>query len=121
MGAGWVTEAKQQIFSGSVTNATNIYTSEIDLTGYAGAKVSIKFDGDNPTNDLIVEIQAHIEAFTAGDHKPIYKREYENDGTEDYETIDITPAHGAGIYRIRLQSTGAVTTFTVLVEMRRYK
>lgn len=102
-------------------NDTEKYTSDIDLTVSRGATIIIEFDGSCATDDLIVSLYARQNDSWDGDEVAQSSVTMTNDGSEDIYTLNITPAYGAGHYRIGLLSAGATTTFEIDAEMRRYK
>ncbi len=100
---------------------TERYTNDIDLTEERGATITIKFDGSDATDDLIISLYARQDDAWEDVEIALSSVTVASDGSEDIYTITITPAYGAGHYRIGMVRSGASTTFEIDAQMRRWR
>ena len=104
-------------------DATDGYTSDIDLTDNVEATVDFKFDSSGTTDNLVLYVFKRRNSSWDGDEIALWTIEVSSDGSEDIYNVNISPAGGwsAGHYRFAMQSSGATDTFEIDVQMRRTK
>lgn len=111
-------------FAGTDADVDNTqrFTDNIDLTVQVGAELDIKFDGDNATDDLLLDIYKRIDNSWGG-AEIAWKNQITipNDGSEDIYHYTIPENYEPGHYRFGLTSAGATTTFEVQVDYRSWR
>lgn len=103
-------------------DATDGYTSDIDLTQKTGAVIDFKFDGSVGTDDLILKLYRRRDSTWDGDEISILEKTVDSDGSEDiYSFVLDVNMFGPGHYRFSMQSSGGTDTFDIDVEMRLFR
>ena len=109
------------LYSGGDADVTTIvYTDNIDMvtSGYEGAQISVKFDADNATDDLVVTVYAALSSSHDTDEMAVNSFVLDNDGTEMIYTIVVKDlAH----FYLGLARSGTSTTFDIDVSYRAWR
>ena len=120
----WSTAASvytTNLYSGADADVTTIvYTDNIDLetNGYEGCVITIKFDADNATDDLIVTVLPSLSSSHDTDEISTHYFNLENDGTEMIYTIVIKDFPH---FYLSLARSGTSTTFDIDVSYRAWR
>ena len=99
-------------------DATDGYTSDIDLTQKIWAAIDFKFDSSGTTDDLVLTLYKRRDSSWDGDEISVWSATVESDGSEDIYHMTIGPSFGPGHYRFAMQSSGGTDTFDIDVEVR---
>lgn len=103
-------------------DATDGYTSDIDLTQQIGATIDFKFTGSGSTDDLVLTLYRRRDSSWDGDEISIMSKTVSNDGSEDIFSWQLNGnLYGPGHYRFAMQSEGATDTFDIDVEARYWR
>ncbi|MDY6888148.1 MAG: hypothetical protein SVV88_11010 [Pseudomonadota bacterium] len=102
-------------------DATDGYTSDIDLTQKTGCVIDFKFDSSGTTDNLVLKLYRRRDSSWDGDEIAIDSITVTSDGTEDIFSYMINESHGPGHYRFSMQSSGATDTFDIDVQCRYYR
>lgn len=99
-------------------DATDGYTSNIDITSKQYATIDFKFDSSGTTDDLVLKLFRARTSTHDVDEIAIDEITVTSDGSEDIFSYVIGMSHGPGHYRFSMQSSGATDTFDIDVQMR---
>lgn len=99
-------------------DATDGFTSNIDLTSNIFATIDFKFDASGATDNLVLKLFRARTSSHDIDAIAIDEITVSSDGSEDIFSYVIGPSHGPGHYRFSIQSAGATDTFDIDVQMR---
>lgn len=105
---------------GDADVTTIVYTDNVDLVtnGYEGAQVQVKFDANNSTDDLVVQVLASLSSSHDTDEIMVSYYNFENDGTEMIYTFLVKDlAH----FYLSLARQGTSTTFDIEVSYRAWR
>lgn len=105
-------------------DATDGYTSDIDLTQKTGVVIDFKFveaGGAVGTDDVTLKLFKRRDSTWDNDEISIWEFDIPNDGSEDIFSFTIDESFGPGHYRFSLQSSGSTNTFDIDVEARYYR
>lgn len=102
-------------------DATDGYTSDVDLTTQIYAHIDFKFDASSATDDLILTLYKRRDSSWDNDEIALSAITVTSDNSEDIYSFELGPhkGYGPGHYRFALQSSGATATFDIDVQMRR--
>lgn len=113
------TVADADLDNTSPVDDTDGYTSVIDLSKRSGCSLAFKFDGNNATDNLSLNLYFSPDNTWTGTEISRHPITVTSDGSEDiYTYILERKAYGAGYYRFSMQSSAGNTTFDVLVKAR---
>jgi hypothetical protein len=99
-------------------DATDGFTSNIDLTADIFANIEFKFDSSGTTDDLILKLFRALTSTHDVDEIAIDEITVPSDGSEDLFSYALGQAHGPGNYRFSMQSSGGTDTFDIHVQTR---
>lgn len=99
-------------------DATQRFSTDIDLTQKLFAVCELKFDASGTTDDLKVSLYRSLDNSWDGDELEIFAATIDSDGSEDLWPFMIGPDFGPGHYRFGLKSTGATDTFDIDLNVR---
>lgn len=110
-------------YSGSDTDvdATERFTSDIDLTVNIGANVDFKFTGSGSADDLVLSLYERRDVNWGDGEIAIWSATVNNSGSESLYSFTIDSSYGAGHYRFGMKSSGATDTFEIDTEMRQWR
>jgi len=102
-------------------DATDGYTSNIDLTEKVGCVIDFKFTGSGAVDNLVLKLFKRRNSSWDNDEIAIDEIEVESDGSEDIYHYSINESHGPGNYRFSMQSAGATDTFDIDAQCRYFR
>lgn len=115
---------KTDYYGGSHSDLTNTerFSDNLDLTVYTGAILDFKFLPSCATDNLIITIYKRRDANWTG-NELAWKSALtvENNGNEREYPYTIPKDYQPGHYRFGMKSSGATTSFDMIVSIRKWR